>query len=508
MRKRVTLFLKAVLWGMLAVPVCAGVDVSAADSKSFSGTRAEKYSLEEISRLVLRNSLDVQIALYEYAAGRTELPKERSLFDTYFALHAGYTDDQTKPASIILGTRKLTNLYSASLEKTLPTGTTLSVEGQHARDWTDSAFSTTNPAHEGQVAVSLVQPIGKNFFGILDRYGVRRAALAVEGARWLSLDEIEQVLAEAQEAYWTLALQEEELKVREELLADARALQRTYEQKQALGTAIPSEVFAHQANVKARETEAIIARLERETAKNQLLFLLNEDDFQRRVSAQDELRVGPETVSLEEELREAVSRRRDYQRARTALDSQNIYLAMKKNSLWPQIDLEATYAKNGLSDRFGEAWEGVRDEHNSSVFFGVTIRFPLENTKAEAEYAEAEALKQKHILFVKRVEREIFRELHTLAAQVNAHAERVKLARRLVELQTEKLKAEQKRFRDGLSSSDRIIRYQEDVLNARLEQVRAWYAYRLSRIDLGRAKNALLSRYWDARTQRELYEDF
>ena len=63
-------------------------------------------------------------------------------------------------------------------------------------------------------------------------------------------------------------------------------------------------------------------------------------------------------------------------------------------------------------------------------------------------------------------------------------------------MQEHKLSAEKKRFANGRSNSDFIIRYAEDLLNARLKVAQALYSYRASLIDLEAKKNTLLDTYW------------
>jgi len=51
----------------------------------------------------------------------------------------------------------------------------------------------------------------------------------------------------------------------------------------------------------------------------------------------------------------------------------------------------------------------------------------------------------------------------------------------------------------GRSSSDIIIRFQEDLLGARLRLEEALFSYRKAIINLERNKNTLLSKYWQGK---------
>jgi outer membrane protein TolC len=97
---------------------------------------------------------------------------------------------------------------------------------------------------------------------------------------------------------------------------------------------------------------------------------------------------------------------------------------------------------------------------------------------------------------LKRIERIIFRDINNNVTQVNTLANQVETNKKIVRLQERKLKAEEVKLQYGRSSSDIIIRFQEDLLNARLNLARALFSYRIALINLERNKNTLLSKYW------------
>ena len=60
----------------------------------------------------------------------------------------------------------------------------------------------------------------------------------------------------------------------------------------------------------------------------------------------------------------------------------------------------------------------------------------------------------------------------------------------------DKLNEEMRRLGYGRSSSDIIIRYEEDLIQARLDLARSLFDYRLSLVALDLIKNTLLDQYW------------
>ncbi|MBN2120678.1 MAG: TolC family protein [Candidatus Omnitrophica bacterium] len=455
-----------------------------------------ELSLSRVSELALANNLDIQIAKFDAYISRYDLDRQESIFDTFVNMQAGYSDNQSRSSSAFLGSKSLENSYQLSLEKKFPSGTEVSVEGTHTRTWTDSDFTSVNPAVEGSAKVSLSQALGKNFFGLIDRLTIKITKLDIESTQWLSLESIEKALADTQKAYWQLVLKEEELKIKKDMLEEAQDLFRVYKDKGSMGLAEDPDILASEANKRIRESDVLTAQLERETAKNQLLFLLNTDDTAINVIGQDCLDTSVSKVDLYSQVSQAVNSRRDYKAAKNSVLSKDMDLKIKKNSLWPEIDLEASYARNGLSTRYKQAWEDVSQEDNPVYFFGIKIGMPLENREARAEFKQANLKKEKALLTLKKTERLILKELNNQITLVNTLAQQVKAFREVAGLQEKKLDAEKKRFAQGRSNSDVIIRYSEDLLAAQLNLARTLFSYRLSLIDLEVAKGTLLDKYW------------
>ena len=67
----------------------------------------------------------------------------------------------------------------------------------------------------------------------------------------------------------------------------------------------------------------------------------------------------------------------------------------------------------------------------------------------------------------------------------------------IADLQDQKLKEEEKRFKRGRSDTDTIIRFQEDLNQARLLAAEAKFLYQEELINLRQAEGSLLNEYWD-----------
>jgi len=65
-------------------------------------TEIIELSLEDVSRLAIENSLDIQIAQYDTYISRTSLDDARSIFDTIFSAEASYNRNKKIKLVVLL----------------------------------------------------------------------------------------------------------------------------------------------------------------------------------------------------------------------------------------------------------------------------------------------------------------------------------------------------------------------------------------------------------------------
>ncbi|MCK5491896.1 MAG: TolC family protein, partial [Candidatus Omnitrophica bacterium] len=87
-------------------------------------------------------------------------------------------------------------------------------------------------------------------------------------------------------------------------------------------------------------------------------------------------------------------------------------------------------------------------------------------------------------------------DINNKVNRVNTMENQVNLFKSIVAVHKKKLDIEIKRLNSGRSNSDTLIRYEEDLLNARLSLANSLFNYRISNLDLELAQNLLLDKYW------------
>ncbi|MFH1622397.1 MAG: TolC family protein [Candidatus Omnitrophota bacterium] len=455
-------------------------------------------SLGKVSELALENNLDIQITRFDAYIKRNDLYGAVSIFDTILSGSITYEDDQRKSTSSLAGSKSKTTGYEFDLEKKLPMGTTLGIGFDHTRNWSNSAYATTNPAHDSQASLFLTQEIGKNFFGLVDRNEVKITKLDIENSDYTSIDKIEQYLADVQKAYWKVVLNREKVKIREEMLDRATSLYKIYQQKTKIGLAENPDLYAVEANMNIRKNELLSSQNDLRMAENNLLLKLNMNDREKiDIVIEDLLNVeGVQEQAFIESLKMAINNRRDYKSAFNEVEAKNLKVAMKKNNLWPEIDLEASITRNGVAKYYKDAMDDIIGQDNPQYYYGIKFKYPLENSSAKGQYETAKLEKAKSLVLLKKKEREIVVEVNDAVGTVNTTLEKVKNNYIVVNLQEKKLGEEEKRFKLGRSNSDTLIRFHDDLLVAKISLADSLYQYNSDFIDLRVGENSLLGEYW------------
>ena len=288
----------------------------------------------------------------------------------------------------------------------------------------------------------------------------------------------------------------EELRITEGMLQEAQRLYTIYKEKANIGLVERVDLFAVEANLRTREANVLLAQLQKEQAKNELFFFLNVDDLAIKLAPRESLEITPYSVDLYQALTEAVEYRRDYKSIKNQLEADDVNIVVRKNERWPEIDLEASFTRNGLNRKYKPSWEEIGDKNYRELFVGMSIKFSLEKREEDANIEEANLQKEQDLLLLKRTERLIFKEIHNQVKEVNTLKDEVLLHSAIADLQEKKQEEEFKRLKYGRSNSDTIIRYAEDVLQARLALALSLFSYQVSLIDLELNKNTLLDKYW------------
>jgi outer membrane protein TolC len=451
-------------------------------------------SLDQCIQFAITNSYEMKLARLDFLIAQTDQLDAESIYDAILQADISYEKDKRQGPSALLPSLKRTNTYSTKATKTLPSGTELTFSLSDTRLWSDSSFVTLSPSHTAEAAVQARQPIGKNAFGFIDRRNIAKTILTILNADLDTKERIEALLAKVDKAYWQWAEAKKSLAIYGDLLERANDLHLANARNYDIGLIERGDLLASQANVLIREKDLLTARNRYRRAEEQIKLLINLD-VKEQIHPEDDLEYRTIDFSLENCLIQAFQTRRDYLKAKRDIDIKDIVLETKANARWPEIDLVASFAANGVDREFGRAMNNITTDDNADYFAGIEISIPFGNRKARAEFNKARHNKEKAILSLKSIERSIVTEVGDAFRDYSTYNINLDKLQEAMRLELEKLKEEEKRFQAARSSTKRLIDYQQDYLYAQLALADGLLDLEKARVDLEKALNIVLRKH-------------
>ncbi len=489
-------FKTAILAGLVALFGLAYIYPSAAEEEN-KDIRVRKLSLDDCLKDALINSFEVRLAKLDYMVAETDVLYSQAVFDTLAFGNVSYREDKSQQEYTFIGDDNQINMYGIGFTKELPIGTEIGVSWQDTRNWNNFSnpfFITKNPYHEAVLTFEAKQPVGKNFFGYIDRNTVNVTKMAVENADLGTKERIEIFIAEVAKAYWAVVAAKKRLGTTEDILKKARALHESNSKNYDLGAIEKADFLASEANLILSEADVIFAvNSYRENEENLKLLLNMEEDI--RIYPAEEFSLEKSEYDVATCLRIAFENRWDYKIRKRDIDIRNLEIKIKDNQMWPEIDLTGSFAMNGLEQSFTKAAGKTVVADNTNYVVGIEVSFPVENSAARSEFKKAKYEKEIALVNLKETERTIITEVVNAFRNLRAAETNAVSVSRAAKLQAEKLEEEEKRYKYGRSMTKVLIDYQNDLLRADLRETQALLNMEVAKIDLEKAMNIILDKY-------------
>jgi len=481
---------------LVCLVLMAGIPAYAGSAGDEGLLTTPHVSLKDCVKYSVLNSFEARLARLDLFVAETGLKYSESVFDTFISGNIGYTEDKRQQLSVFSPDDNQTNIYSMGIEKTIPSGTELSMAIGDTRAWNNSQFVSKNPSHSTEVSFDLKQPLGQNILGYVDRKTITITKLSIENSGMEEKDRIEELIADVEKAYWQLVYEKEKLRILNKLLGKAEELHQVDEKNLAIGLIEQVDLLAAEANVANRQAQILTAENGYRRAEEELKLIMNLKEDERMVPSGG-LKSGTIDIALEDCLKYAFAGRRDYMMEKKNAEIAGIELRIKENMKWPEIDLSATFAVNGVETGLKESFDKTTGGENTYYYTGLEIKIPLENNKAESEYLKAMYEKEKAVVVLKELERRIITEVGNAYRDVVASEASLVYIKKAVDLHNRKLEEEEKRFKYGRSSTKRLIDFQNELLNAELEEAAYMVEHKKAQVDLYRKMNMTMERYED-----------
>ena len=459
-------------------------------------------SLKESILLGLKNNLDIAIEGFNPKIRDADVTVAKAVFDPAAFAEIFFSKSKFQNRSA-LSTNAVTDnedIFGAGgIRQFLPTGANYEMRYGTNQNNTDTSFlQVLNPAYLNDLALTLTQPLLKNFGVDVNRTAIKIA----QNDREISGDRLRarvmDVVTQVQTQYWDLVFSLEDLKVAQRSLGLAKELSQLNRTRVRAGVAAPVEVIQAETDVAAREAGVTVAVKQLRDAEDRLKVTLNipaQGEWGGPILPADPARFDPVNVDLPGGIADALQKRPEYRAAKVDLASRELNVRFTRNQLLPDLALEGRVGTNGLGGNFGKANEELSSGDFYEARAGLVFSVPLGNRAARAEFLKAQLGRDQAQVSLRSLELNITAEVREAVTRIDADAKLVDQTRAARALAEEQLRIETKRLEAGVSTTFEVLRFQRDLAVAQSAEVRTLTNYNKSLANFDRVRGVVLEKH-------------
>ncbi len=468
-------------------------------------------TLDDSIRLALANNTDIHIDRSQIDFALDNLGRSHSPFDPVAA--SSFADTRTKslPFSSLQGApivSSLTQTTQMAYQQVLPTGTNFQASFNASKVSTNNSFNTVNPSLATTLEFTVTQPLLRNFGLFPNRAPILIAQRNLKQARANFTAEVNTIILQVVQDYWSVVLARENLDVQRKSLDEA---QKSYDHDKkalSLGALPPLDIYRSESQVASRRVGVIQA----EYALKQTADIFRRDiaaDLDPSFRALDlDLTDQPApigdlpAVDIATALARALANRPEFEVVREQLASDEFNIRLAHNSLKPDLELSGFYSGNGLNSSPAGVDIGLNGSLNQSFHFtyptygaSLSLNLPVRRHSAQANLADALVGRSRDQYQERRTNQSITLEVtnavHALE-QAKLSMEAAKIARDLAQ---ETLHADERKYELGAETVFFVLDAQNQLAQAEQNLIQAQVNFQLAVAAVDHATGDLLDHH-------------
>ena len=466
-------------------------------------------SLRDVVMRTLVSNLAIEVEGFNSKVKAENVIDGESKFDATFEINLSEEEEvrqQSNAFSSPVKSRNKSHNWDFSLTQKLVTGADYKLSFTNDRNRTNSVTAGLNPSYFTEMVFSLTQPLLKNFGIDLTKRNIYIANNEVNISDYVFEDKVIDIISDVENVYWDLVFSIEDLAVKKKSLERARNLERQVKAQVAVGTMAEIETLQAQSEVASRDESLLVAQDLIQDNEDILKNILNIDygseEGLKAIYPSDRPEMVADEINLYQAIKDTLLNRPDYLGKKKELENKNILVKFRENQLYPTVDLFGTMGLNGLSgdaitvnsgtfkgrSKYGGDYGAALSDSLTGKFYnwevGIKLSYPLGNRSAKAQLSASRLEKAQLILSIKDLEKSIIVEVREAVRQLKTDLKRINATRIARKLAEEKLKAEEKKFEVGLSTSFSVLEFQEDLAEEQSNEIKALIDFKKSKIRL------------------------
>ncbi len=467
-----------------------------------------RMSLKECVETALTQNPDIVISGLEPKKSQADQLTAHGMFDPFWQTSAQYNYASIIASQEIQAYARINSVETHQTLIDTSVGGKLKLGTQYAITFNTSieetSFSNFAKDYAGQLLFTLTQPLLKGFGIKVNTVNIEMANKSEKAGEARLTMTVMNTVADVIKAYWDLVGAMENVKVREESLANAERLLSISEKRREIGTAADIEVLQAKAGVATRQSELVAAQAQLESASDILknLLLMREDNLFSKVlivpmdrphSFENEsFDVSKLAPNVEESVEKALKNRPEIAMAALQIDIADLQVMQARNEMLPQLDIVGSYGQGGRDRSASKMFYGIRDDDETYYTYGIKATVPIGNRAGRGAFQRARLTQREMEEQKKKIEQTVMMGVHLAVRNVETNRILVESNRQARKLQEANVIAEEKRLKLGVSTSWRVLQVQTDYTMAKTMELQAQISYEKAVTDLYLAEGTLL----------------
>lgn len=477
-----------------------------------------ELSLSDYLELVMANNTQIQIQRLSMETPRNSITRALAAFDPNIQLSFQATRSTTPTTSTLDSGRDISSTlrqpFGATYTQTFDTGTSYNVRFNSSRSTSNSLYSTLNPSYSSGLNLSVTQPLIRNFGRNINRISVTTAQSRLRVSRNSFEEQLLQLVASAENAYWSVVDARENLGVNRNALDLAQKTLDRSERELELGAISELDIYQPQQNHARQGILVTTSQFNLEQAYDALRRQIGADldpQYRNMPITLTEPVLPPEdqeTIDAEAMVELALRRRPDIRTLGENLYQSDLSFRSARNGLRPDLSLNLNYASNGVGGTIierqggeivntipGGFWDSVNQlgAFNYPTYgFSLTLRLPIRDRAAVASMADALVSKKTTELQARNTQQTVRLDVLNAVSSVEGAKQRVAQAQISLEFAQKRLDGEQLKYDLGVTDIFFLLDAQNALSNAQAELVTQAAGYRRSMVNLLRVTGQLL----------------
>ena len=468
----------------------------AAAGKGYAAENVLRLSVDECIEQALTRNLNLESSRLGLRLNELSLIQERSAFDPSLNLSLDHGNSESPNYTKYI---PVSTIESKSSRLNFTFGQNLST----GANWGFGLFNTLSESnveleknYTSYLGVSVDQPLLKGFGKRVTQSSIYITEIEGESTKLDIENNAVELLYQVLSAYWNLVSARESMYALELSLAQADSLLAYNQKGLQLGVLTESDVLEAKSARLSRVQEILTQKNTIREAGDILKKLLNitaDNDWSVEIIPTEKLEVEPIEIDAARALEEALERRPDYRKMLMAIKQDEILLGVAKNSTLPSLDLSASYRLNSSGTSVSKNFDNMSDAEAYGWNIGLSLNYPLKNRNSKAALEKKKVDMKRNQLRLDDIKNTIVTDIRSSIGKVSMNREKVDVAALSVEVNELKLKKEEERFRNHLSTSYLVLEYQKDLAGARNLYHQALRDYTMAVLEYQRSKGTLLN---------------